>query len=84
MFILSQALNNMSTSTRTIAFVGHSGRIGKHVVQALSADPSVKLRVLHRPTSDISTLPQGVETRQVDYSDVAAVTEALRGVHVLM
>jgi uncharacterized protein YbjT (DUF2867 family) len=73
----------MSTS-RTIAIVGHSGRIGKGVVQALGSESSVTLRVLHRAGSDVSNLPTGTDARQVDYADVQAVTEALRGVDVLM
>ena len=70
--------------TRTIALIGHSGLTGKVVVPALAAESSLKLRVLHRPSSNIDNLPSNVEAIKVDYTDVAALTAALQGVDVFV
>lgn len=68
----------------TVALFGHSGTTGKLVVPALAAETSIKLKVLHRPSSDISNLPSNVEAVQVDYTNVQAVTEALQGVDIVV
>ena len=70
--------------SRTVALFGHSGATGKVIVPVLAAESSIKLKVLHRPSSDVSKLPSSVETVKVDYSDVSAVTEALRGVDIVV
>jgi uncharacterized protein YbjT (DUF2867 family) len=74
----------MSTRARTVALVGHSGNTGKRIVPALTAEPTINLRVLHRPSSDVSSLPANVQAFKVDFSDTQALTAALEGVDIFV
>jgi hypothetical protein len=73
----------------TVALVNHNGRLGRAIYAALL--PLVQhfriaLVVLHRPDSDISSIPPEVETRALDLDrgDLAHVRTAVQGINVVM
>jgi len=70
----------------TVGLLGHNGFVGKALLHALlpaAQAGKIKLVVLHRPESDISTVPEGIEAREVDLDtgDVAKNSAALAGIH---
>ncbi|KNE64941.1 hypothetical protein AMAG_10606 [Allomyces macrogynus ATCC 38327] len=71
-------------SANTVAIIGHRGFAGKQVVAALAASPAKHVKVLYRPGSSATDLPANVEAVEVDLADTAALTEALRGVDILI
>lgn len=69
----------------SIALVGHNGKIGRHALKALvGMGDQVQLRVLHRASSDRSTIPEGVEKVEIDYDDEASLLNALKGIDVVL
>jgi hypothetical protein len=73
----------------TVALLNHNGRLGAAIYAALL--PLVQhfriaLVVLHRPGSDISSIPPEVETRALDLErgDLAHVRTAVQGINVVM
>ena len=76
-------------SPHTVALQGHNGRTGSAALKALSAAHGagkIKLVVVHRPGSDVSTIPPGVEARQVDLGQPNAeeIKRAIEGVNVYL
>jgi uncharacterized protein YbjT (DUF2867 family) len=66
-----------------LAVYAHRGWASSGIVTAL-ASSGAPLRVLYRPGSDVSSLPNSVETVQVDLEDEDAVVAALDGIDILM
>lgn len=66
-----------------LAVYSHRGWLSSAVVKAL-ATSGAPLRVLHRPGSDISSLPPSVTVVEVDLADEAALTKALEDIDILM
>lgn len=78
-----------SSSTLTVGLLGINGNLGsvlfKHLLSAHQAK-RLTLVVLHRPSSDLSSVPQGVETRALDLDkgDKEALQKAVKGLQVVM
>lgn len=56
-------------SPTIVGILGHTGRVGSQITKNLinyQAQGLIKLVILHRPSSNISGLPSGVETRVVE------------------
>lgn len=70
-------------SYNRIAIYGHRGWASSAIVHAL-ASSGAPIRVLYRPGSDISTLPEFVHAVEVDVSDEAAVVAALGDIDIVM
>lgn len=67
---------------RLVVVTGASGFIGHWIAQL--APPDVRLRVLARPTSDLSRLPSGIEVATGDLLDRDALRAALDGVDAVI
>ncbi|KAI4592943.1 hypothetical protein KJ359_010195 [Pestalotiopsis sp. 9143b] len=66
-----------------IAIYGHRSWAGAPFTQAI-ATAGAPVKVLYRPGSDISGLPAGVASVQVDIGDIEALISALENVDVLI
>lgn len=78
-----------SSPINTVGVLGHTGRVGSQLVKNLieyHQQGKVKLVVLHRPSSDISALPEGVETRVIELAkdEPEKHLEAVKGLNVVM
>lgn len=76
-------------SPTTIGVLGHTGRIGSQVVKHLikyHQQGKIRLVILHRPSSNISNLPEDVETRviKLDKDEPEKHFEAVKGLNVVM
>ena len=72
-----------------VGLQGHTGRIGSAVLKAIIEHHNagkVVLVILHRPGSDLSSVPNGVETREIDLSrpDESKIKAAVKGLNVLV
>jgi hypothetical protein len=79
----------MSAAPTTVGLISFTGRIGKHIYNTLLGAHQagqVKFIVLHRPSSDISGIPSGVETRTIDLekSGEEELKAATKGINILM
>lgn len=70
-------------SFNRIAVYGHRGFVGSKVVPALIAS-GAPITVLHRPSSDTSTLPDHVKKIEVDVLDEDALVDALQDIDIVM
>ncbi|WWC90937.1 uncharacterized protein L201_005875 [Kwoniella dendrophila CBS 6074] len=73
----------------TVGFYGHSGRTGVVVTPRLLKardEGKINLVVLHRPSSDISKLPQDLEKRVLDLEKGSEdeIKAAVKGINVLL
>ncbi|WVQ80070.1 hypothetical protein IAT38_002171 [Cryptococcus sp. DSM 104549] len=73
-----------------VAILAHNGLIGKPTFKNLLAAHTagkIELTVLHRPSSDLSTVPEdsGVATRAVDFekADISEIRKAVEGQEVV-
>lgn len=66
-----------------LAVYGHRGWASSAIVDAL-AKSGAPLKVIHRPGSDVSSLPSSVTTAEVDIKDEAALAAALQDIDILM
>lgn len=77
-------------STNTVALLSATGLLGKQLAKTLvslaSAGKIKQVVILHRPTSDLSDIPDSVERRILDIESASAeqVASALEGIDVLM
>ena len=69
-----------------IALAGGTSQVAREVLDALLASPSKhNITILSRgPQSTSSTFPSGITWRVVDYSSVASLTTALKGMHTVL
>lgn len=67
------------SSDQPILVTGATGFTGGHLVRALAAD-GCRVRVIARSTARAAGLPRGVDVRQADLTDPAAVARAVGGV----
>ncbi|KAF1967443.1 CipA protein [Bimuria novae-zelandiae CBS 107.79] len=72
-----------TTPIRTIAIVGATGQLGKHITSALLKNPTFTITALTRGTST-SSFPSGVKPFSVDYSTPSTLTAALTGIDALI
>ncbi|KAI0183535.1 hypothetical protein EV127DRAFT_464937 [Xylaria flabelliformis] len=70
-------------SFNRIAVYGHRGWVGSAVLNALAAT-GAPIKVLHRAESDISSLPAGITTAQVDLDDSKTLIPALQDIDVVL
>jgi len=77
--------------TLSIGLLSHNGYVGKPIFKYLlpaAQEGKIHLVVLHRPSSDISSVPAGehVETREVDLEtgDLAKNTAAVKGLNIVI
>lgn len=73
----------------TVGVIGHSGNLGKAALVPLLGlhnSQKIKLVILHRPSSDLSTLPVGIEKRVLDLEsqDSTNIKYAVKGIHIIM
>ncbi|PWY81596.1 NAD(P)-binding protein [Aspergillus sclerotioniger CBS 115572] len=66
-----------------IAVYGHRGWASSAIVRALASSGAF-IKVLYRPGSDISTLPNNVTTVEVDVEDQYALVGALKGIDIVI
>ncbi|KAF9869318.1 hypothetical protein CkaCkLH20_13235 [Colletotrichum karsti] len=66
-----------------IAVYGHRGWGSSRIVAALIAS-GAPVRVLYRPGSDISTLPEKTDKIEVDVNDEAALVQALKDIDIVI
>ncbi|CAI7674985.1 unnamed protein product [Penicillium discolor] len=66
-----------------IAVYGHRGWASSEIVQAL-ASSGAAIRILHRPESDISSLPANVEIVEVDLTDQASLVQNLKDIDIVI
>ena len=66
-----------------VLLTGGTGFLGKNVARALAASGH-SLRVLARPTSDLTGLPAGCETARGDVTDADSLKRAAEGCDALM
>ncbi|MEU2033072.1 SDR family oxidoreductase [Nocardia amamiensis] len=65
----------------TVAVTGASGQLGRLVVEALSREGSVEVVAIVRDPQKVADLAtRGIDVRQADYGDAAALNRALDGV----
>lgn len=71
-----------------VGILGHNGRVGSAILNELAPHNGKHLTVivLHRPSSDISNVPKGIETRSIDLDkpDGEDFNRAVAGLHILM
>ena len=70
-------------SFNRIAVYGHRGWASSAIVNALAAS-GAPIKVLSRPSSDVSGLPPSVTTISVDVEDQQALVSALQDVDIAM
>jgi nucleoside-diphosphate-sugar epimerase len=70
-------------SFNRIAVYGHRGWASSVIVRGL-ASTGAPIRILYRPGSDISQLPDGVTAVEVDVSDRAALLAAIKDIDIVM
>jgi nucleoside-diphosphate-sugar epimerase len=66
-----------------IAVYGHRGWVSSAISAAL-VKSGAPIKVLYRPSSDVSDLPKGVTSVEVDVEDQAALVAALQDVDIVM
>lgn len=71
------------SSFNRIAVYGHRGWGSSRIVAALIAS-GAPVRVLTRPGSDVSSLPQDVEKVEVDVNDEERLVGALKDIDIVM
>jgi nucleoside-diphosphate-sugar epimerase len=69
--------------TRSIAILGHRGWVAAHVIKALLKTEAT-LKVIHRPGSSTSDLPETVQQVEASLDDEDALVNALRDVDIAM
>ena len=67
-----------------VAVAGGTGRIGRHIVEAIVATGKHTVVVLSRSASDSQLEAIGVKVIQVDYENHKSLVTALRGVHTVL
>lgn len=70
-----------------IALTGTTGQLGRLVVESLlrkNVDPSTIVAIVRNPAKAENLAAQGIQVRQADYADEAALTAALKDVHRLL
>ncbi|KAI1125135.1 NAD(P)-binding protein [Nemania abortiva] len=70
-------------SFNRIAIYGHRGWVGSPVLRALAAT-GAPIKVLHRAGSDISSLPKGVSTAEIDLDDAGTIIPALQDIDIVL
>ncbi|KAI3325373.1 NAD(P)-binding protein [Xylariaceae sp. AK1471] len=70
-------------SFNRIAIYGHRGWVGSPVLRALAAT-GAPIKVLHRAGSDISNLPTGVRTAEVNLDDPQSLIPALQDIDIVL
>lgn len=73
----------------TVGILGINGNLGSHLFRHLvAAHDAGKLEVvvLHRPSSDLSAVPHGIEKRVLDLekANKAEVQSAVKGLNIVM
>jgi nucleoside-diphosphate-sugar epimerase len=73
----------------TVGIIGINGNLGSHLFRHIvAAHTAGKLDVvvLHRPSSDVSSVPSGIEKRALDLekADKAEVQRAVKGLNIIM
>jgi hypothetical protein len=76
----------------TVAVYSPTGLVGKTLVPLLAdlhKEGKISLILIHRPASDLSvfTLPEGVDTRAIDFeteTDAAKLLAAVKGIDLVM
>lgn len=70
-------------SYNRIAIYGHRGWASSVITKALFAS-NAPVKILYRPTSDVSQLPSQVEKIEVDVEDTSQLVKALKDVDIFM
>ena len=76
-------------SPTTVGLLGHTGLVGKKLLPelaALHAEGKIALTVLHRSSSDLSAIPEGVAARVLDLTaaDGPEYDKSVEGLQVIM
>jgi dihydrodipicolinate reductase len=74
------------SSQIAVGLVGHNGRLGSSVLTALLKHKDLRVVVLHRPSSDLGTIPTGTEKRVLDLEKGSPeeIEKAIEGLQVVM
>ena len=73
----------------TVALLSHTGLVGRGLLKpflAAHVTKQINLVILHRPDSDISSIPNDIEKRVLDLvsNDRDEITAAVEGIEILM
>ncbi|ORY24567.1 hypothetical protein BCR39DRAFT_546505 [Naematelia encephala] len=73
----------------TVALLSHTGYVGSNLLRAFlpaHTDGKIKLVVIHRPSSNVATIPEGIERRilDLDRSSEAEIKAAVDGIEVFI
>lgn len=72
----------------TVGLISHTGRIGSATLAPLLAAKEhgqIELIILHRASSNLTSIPDDVEKRVVDLGgEVSAIKSAVAGINVMM
>ena len=84
----SKASSTETGSHTVIGILGHNGRVGSALLTKLAPynGKSLTVIILHRPSSDLSSVPKGIETRSFDLKsdDGTTFDKAVAGLHILV
>lgn len=77
------------TMTNTVALISATGLLGSAIYEALKplhTKGAIKLIVVHRPTTHVRDLPEGVEARPLEFNTAteADVHRALAGADIVL
>ena len=83
----SQMASNQPSSSKnhiqTIAIVGATGQMGKHIIRGLLKNNKHQITALHRAGSN-TDFPPSVKGALIDYSDPTTIVSALQGIDALV
>ncbi|GFZ49149.1 hypothetical protein JCM24511_06899 [Saitozyma sp. JCM 24511] len=69
-----------------VGLIGHNGRVGSAVLTALLKRNDLRVVVLHRPESDVTSIPAGMEKRVLDLEkgSPGEIEKAIEGLQVVI
>ena len=73
----------------TVGLLSHNGHVGgsilPHLIKAQQSG-LIRLIVLHRASSDLTTVPDNIEKREItlDEAHIASLKSAVAGIHIVM
>jgi hypothetical protein len=80
--------SGMTQTHTVVGILGHNGRVGSELLRQLTSlhGNDFTVVVLHRPGSNVSTIPSGIETREIelDGEDGKRFDKAVSGINVLV
>ena len=80
--------SGMTQTHTVVGILGHNGRVGSELLEQLTSlhANNITVVVLHRPGSNTSTIPTGIETREIELAgkDGKRFDQAVAGINILV